>query len=253
MPTGTRAPTAFEYWAHAACILPLDQWPTYAIRRRAFRARGLRWHEVPEHACADVLARLRAEGPLTATQLGGAKSGGEWWDWSDVKIAVEWLLDIGDVVCVRRTGWRRVYDLPERVIPAEYLGVEPSDDECLARMAGVAARALGVVTQADLTDFHRLQSLTGRASKAVDVIAARAAGLIPVIAGGQRARAPPAGPIRPRSRRSRGAGTARRCCRPSTRWSGTASEPSGCSASPTAWRRTCPRPSACTGTSPCRC
>jgi uncharacterized protein len=181
-----RTPAAFEYWAHAACILPLEQWPTFAIRRRAFRARGVRWHQVPEHACADVLARLRAEGPLTATQLGGAKSGGEWWDWSDVKIAVEWLLDIGDVVCVRRTGWRRVYDLPERVIPAEYLGAEPSDEECLARMAAVAARALGVVTQADLIDFHRLQRLAGTGTARADLVgkAAAAAGLIPVMLAG---------------------------------------------------------------------
>ena len=181
-----RKPAAFEYWAHAACILPMQQWPSFAIRRRAFRARGLRWHEVPEHACAEVLARLRADGPLTATQLGGAKAGGEWWDWSDVKIAVEWLLDIGDVVCVRRTGWRRVYDLPERVIPAEYLGTEPSDSECLARLAGVAARALGIVTRADLIDFHRLQSL-GPAGKAkADQIgkAAADAGLIPVTVRG---------------------------------------------------------------------
>src|SRR5260370_12421112 len=137
-----RKPGGFEYWAHAACILPLQQWPCFAFRRRAFRARGIRWHEVPEHACAEVLARLRAEGPLTATQLGGAKGGGEWWDWSEVKIAVEWLLDIGEVVCVRRTGWRRVYDLPERVIPAGYLGAEPTDEECLTQLASVAARAL---------------------------------------------------------------------------------------------------------------
>jgi uncharacterized protein YcaQ len=137
---------------------------------------------VPERACAEVLARLRAEGPLTATQLGGAKGGGPWWDWSDVKIAVEWLLDIGDVVCVRRAGWRRVYDLPERVIPAEYLDAEPSDEECLARLAAVAARALGVVTRADLVDFHRLQSLARAAKGQPDLIgkAAAAAGLIPV-------------------------------------------------------------------------
>jgi uncharacterized protein YcaQ len=177
-----RKPATFEYWAHAACILPLQQWPSFAIRRRAFRARGLRWHEVPEQACAEVLARLRAEGPLTATQLGGAKSGGEWWDWSDVKIAVEWLLDIGDVVCVRRAGWRRVYDLPERVVPAEYLDTELSDEECLARLAAVAARALGVVTRADLVDFHRLQSLARSGNDKADLIgkAAAAAGLVPV-------------------------------------------------------------------------
>ena len=75
-----------------------------------------------EKACAEVLARLRAEGPLTATQLGGAKKGGPWWDWSETKIAVEWLLDTGEVICVRRDGWRRVYDLPERVLPADLLG-----------------------------------------------------------------------------------------------------------------------------------
>ena len=175
-------PAAFEYWAHAACILPLQQWPSFAFRRRAFRARGIRWHEVPQAACAQVLARLRDEGPLTATQLGGAKSGGEWWDWSETKIAVEWLLDIGDVACVRRTGWRRVYDLPERVVPAEYLGVELSDEECLARLASVAARALGVVTPADLVNFHRLQRLARAGKDKADLIdkAAAAAGLVPV-------------------------------------------------------------------------
>jgi uncharacterized protein len=183
-----RRPTSFEYWAHAACILPLGQWPFFAFRRRAFRARGLRWHEVPGQTCAEVLARLRADGPLTATQLGGAKAGGEWWDWSGVKIAVEWLLDIGDVVCVRRTGWRRVYDLPERVIPGEYLGPEPSDEECLARLAGVAARALGVVTHADLSDYHRLGRLAASTDERADRLdkAATEAGLVPVALAGGR-------------------------------------------------------------------
>ena len=134
------SPAAFEYWAHAACVLPIEQWPYFAFRRRAFRARGVRWHQITPETCEKVLARLRAEGPLTATQLGGAKGGGPWWDWSDVKIAVEWLLDTGEVICVRRTGWRRVYDLPERVLPDELLGAEPSDTECLAHLAGVTAR-----------------------------------------------------------------------------------------------------------------
>ena len=114
-------PVAFEYWAHAACVLPIEQWPYFAFRRRALRARGIRWHQSHQETCEKVLARLRAEGPLTATQLGGAKGGGPWWDWSDVKIAVEWLLDTGDVICARRTGWRRVYDLPDRVLPSELL------------------------------------------------------------------------------------------------------------------------------------
>src|ERR1700761_6471758 len=122
-------PAAVEDWAHAAAILPIEDWPYYAWRRRAIAARGQRWHRVSAQACAEVLGRLRDEGPLTATQLGGAKAGGPWWDWSEGKIAAEWLLDTGQAVCVRRTGWRRVYDLPERAVPPHLLGQEPADAE----------------------------------------------------------------------------------------------------------------------------
>jgi len=175
-------PAAFEYWSHAACVLPIEEWPYYAFRRRALRARGKRWHQSHRGTCAEVLARLRAEGPLTATQLGGAKNGSSWWDWSDTKIAVEWLLDVGDVICVRREGWRRVYDLPGRVLPAGLLGHEPTDAECLAHLAASAARSLGVVTRADLIDYHRLRELTGPDIRHADLVdeAAEAAGLTPV-------------------------------------------------------------------------
>jgi uncharacterized protein YcaQ len=171
-------PQTFEYWAHAACILPIEDWPYYAWRRRSFAAQGQRWHQVSEQACTEVLARLRDEGPLTATQLGGAKAGGPWWDWSEVKIAAEWLLDTGRAVCVRRTGWRRVYDLPERAIPKELLETEPTDAQCLAHLVGATTRALGVATHADLIEYQRLNGhgLHIRGGEALDA-AAEEAGL----------------------------------------------------------------------------
>ncbi|UTI66005.1 winged helix DNA-binding domain-containing protein [Paraconexibacter antarcticus] len=150
---------AFEYWAHAACVLPAEQWPLFAFRRRHYGERGWRWHAVEPSVCDTVLARLRDEGPMTSTDLGGAKRGGVWWDWSDVKIAVEYLLDTGAVVCSERRAWKRVYDLPERVLPAEALAVGDTldDAECRRRLVAIAGRALGVATLADLTDFHRLR------------------------------------------------------------------------------------------------
>ena len=181
-------PAAFEYWAHAACILPIADWPYYAWRRRAIAARGQRWHQVSEDACQQVLARLRDEGPLTATQLGGAKAGGPWWDWSEVKIAAEWLLDTGRAVCVRRTGWRRVYDLPERVIPKDLLDQRPTDAQCLSHLVGTVSRALGVATHADFVEYQRLNGygLSVRSVAALDEAAA-AAGLVPVTVPGARA------------------------------------------------------------------
>ncbi|MDQ3107474.1 MAG: winged helix DNA-binding domain-containing protein, partial [Actinomycetota bacterium] len=119
-----------------------------------------------------VLDRL-AEGPATATELGGAKRGGIWWDWSDVKMAAESLLRSGHVVCIERRGWKRVYDLTERVIPPELLAIEPTAQECRVELVARAGRHLGVATRADLADYHRLLL------RAVDA-ALPESGLVPV-------------------------------------------------------------------------
>ncbi|MFD2355534.1 DNA glycosylase AlkZ-like family protein [Nonomuraea ferruginea] len=125
-----------------------------------------------------LLQQVRDHGPLTTADVGGAKNGGPWWDWSDSKIGLEWLLDIGEVVCTRRVGWRRVYDLAERVVPASLLAEDLTDEECVVRLAGIAGRSLGVATRADLIDFLRLK---GRSAAILgEALASGAAGLTPV-------------------------------------------------------------------------
>jgi uncharacterized protein YcaQ len=90
---------------------------------------------------------------------------------------------------VRRTGWRRAYDLPERVLPSQLLDPDPSDLECLAYLAGVAARALGAVVHADLVDYHRLNFPTSEKGQYTRLVAeaAQAAGLVPVALAGEGA------------------------------------------------------------------
>ncbi|CAL9435130.1 winged helix-turn-helix domain-containing protein [Streptomyces sp. enrichment culture] len=148
---------AFEYWSHAACILPIEEWPHFAFRRRAYRRRPQWHHDLPDGAYDTVIRQLRTEGPLTATELGGAKNGGEWWDWSASKVAVERALMYGEVVCVERRGWKRVYDLAERAVPADLLHDELDDRECLRRLVRLAGQALGVGTRADIADYHRIR------------------------------------------------------------------------------------------------
>lgn len=187
--SSTARPHSFEYWSHAACILPIEEWPHFAFRRRVRRAKGHRWHVMQdsERSCAAVLDRLKADGPLTTSELGGGRNGGEWWDWSETKIAVEWLLDTGDVVCTERRAWKRVYDLAERAVPQELLHDDLDDTECIRRLVAQAGTAMGVATRADLADYHRLKA------EQVDAVLADS-GLVPVeVEGwGKRAWADPA-------------------------------------------------------------
>ncbi|MFF4170006.1 winged helix-turn-helix domain-containing protein [Streptomyces sp. NPDC001744] len=170
-------PHAFEYWSHAACVLPIEEWPHFAFRRRAYRARPQWGHELSTGAYRKVIDQLRAEGPRTATELGGAKNKGEWWDWSDSKVAVERALMYGEVVVVERRGWKRVYDLAERAIPQDLLHDDLDDTECVRRLVRQAGEALGVGTRADIADYHRIK---GEQFDAV----VEASGLVPVAVTG---------------------------------------------------------------------
>ncbi|MFE9096481.1 winged helix-turn-helix domain-containing protein [Streptomyces sp. NPDC007264] len=171
------APHAFEYWSHAACILPIEEWPHFAFRRRSYRSRPHWNHPLPDGVYDQVVKQLRAEGPLTATDLGGAKKTSEWWDWSGTKVAVERALMYGEVVCVERRGWKRVYDLAERAVPPELLHDDLDDAECLRRLVRLAGQSLGVGTRADIADYHRLKG------EQVEAVIADS-GLVPVTVEG---------------------------------------------------------------------
>ena len=196
-------------------------------------------------ACDQVLETISAGGPMTVSDLGGGRNGGEWWDWSDTKIAVEWLLDIGELVCAERRAWKRVYDLPERALAPELVATQLDDHACLVRLVEQAGRGDGRrdawPTSPTTTASSRTTSATSSATRRSRPSRSRAGTGRP-------------GRTRRRSRSwRRGAGTARRCCRPSTRSCGTVPGRCGSSTSSTASRPTSRRPSASTATSRCRC
>ena len=152
-----RPARAFEALAHAMCILPIELWPHFAARRRQSARRVHPRRPVEARAMREVLAELATRGPLTATDLGGSRSKAPrpenvWWHWSAEKIALERLLAIGAVVCVERRGWKRVYDLAERAIPARLLAKDEDDETCRTALIALAADRLGVATLSDLRD-----------------------------------------------------------------------------------------------------
>jgi uncharacterized protein YcaQ len=171
---------AFEGIAHAYCILPMELWPHFAARRR-LSARRVHPRRPPEkQAMKEVLAALKARGPLTATDLGGSRSKAPrpenvWWHWSAEKIALERLMALGEVVCVERQAWRRVYDLAERVVPAKLHAMDEDDATCHETLVALAADRLGVGTLNDLRGYFGLGVGLADAHAAIE-----RAGLTPV-------------------------------------------------------------------------
>jgi uncharacterized protein YcaQ len=181
----------FEYWGHEASLLPVRLQPH--LRWRMQRAADDAWggmrrvqRDRPD-LVARVLEDIRAQGPVAASAIADEerpKRTGPWWDWSDVKRAVEFLFWSGQVTSARRRGFERLYDMPERVLPPEILAVPtPPVEDAQRELMRTAARACGIATARDLRDYFRLPVADARARVAELVEAGE---LLPVAVEGWR-------------------------------------------------------------------
>ena len=161
-----KAKRFFEYWGHEASLLPVDLHPLMRWRMaRAERGEGV-WGGLRafagarRHEADALLARIRSDGPLAASDIEGERTAKGMWAWSDAKQALEWLFWAGLVSAKhRRNSFERVYDLPERVLPRAVLDVStPDPADAQRELIGRAARALGVATADDLRDYYRISA-----------------------------------------------------------------------------------------------
>ena len=130
----------FEYWAHEACLLPIESWPLF----HAARENGGRgWYgavgKTHPHLADEILAEIRERGPLASRHFEGATGGGMW-NWKPAKAMLERLWNHGDLVIAGRQGFQRVYDLAERVIPRAQLEAPMPSEHEVASDAGRAGR-----------------------------------------------------------------------------------------------------------------
>jgi uncharacterized protein YcaQ len=181
-----------EYWGHEASLLPVELQPL--LRWRMARADALAWKGVARVAAEQpdllefVLAMVRKRGPLRASELaskGRRREPGEMWNWSEEKTALEYLFFAGRVCAARRVNFERLYDLPERVLPRQVLEAPtPSQEEAQRQLILIAAKRLGVASEADLGDYFRLPRAESKARVAE---LAEDGGLVPVRVEGWRA------------------------------------------------------------------
>jgi uncharacterized protein YcaQ len=164
----------FEYWGHAASLLPTELYPLFRSRMERWpddvvgpqiQRRTRQWWAENAGYLAAVLDDVREHGPLTAAQLADPRRRtGEWWERrSDGRRALELLFAEGVLAAWRTPGFERVYDLTDRVIPPDVLDAPaPDADEAQREMIAVAARSMGVATATDLADYFWIRPKEAR-------------------------------------------------------------------------------------------
>ena len=181
----------FEYWAHEASLLPFDLHPLLRWRMAQADRGEAGWGRMRIYATerrAEAMAlldRIRGDGPLAASNFESHKGQSGWWEWSDTKRALEWLFWAGHITTATRRGsFERVYDLTERVLPADVLArATPADAEAHRGLIERAAAALGIATDAELRDYFRQSPDDAR--PAIETLAEEGV-LIPVAVEGWR-------------------------------------------------------------------
>ncbi len=150
----------FEHWTHDAAAIPMAFYPHWQLRfeRDAARMRQ-RWSEWRRgdfiSKIEDVLRQIEKHGCCTSGDVGTdeKKGSGGWWDWHPSKTALEYLWRSGQLAVARRDGFRKVYDLTERVIPADVRAQRPSPEETIRWLCDNALDRLGFATSGEIAAF----------------------------------------------------------------------------------------------------
>jgi uncharacterized protein YcaQ len=151
--TGGFDPKLIEYWAHEASIIKTADLPLFH-----WRMKDNRYNDWDKKLGAWIVAELTSRGPLTTSDFehpGHARKG-SWWGWSDVKRTLERMFYCGALVSGGRSGFKRVYALPEQVLPGELMASPPSTEQAQKILLTRAAKSLGVSSQRDLADYFRI-------------------------------------------------------------------------------------------------
>lgn len=150
----------FEYWAHEACFVPIEDFGLYRQRMLDAATMGWRyareWAEQNRDAIERVLTHVRHHGAVRSADFERTDGqAGGWWEWKPEKRALESLFTAGELMVARRHHFQRIYDLRERVLPDWDDARMPPSDQVRRALALNAVRALGITTAAWLADYFR--------------------------------------------------------------------------------------------------
>lgn len=131
----------------------------FARDEARMRARWPQWRREGWDAEVDtVLQHIAEHGPACSLDVGKDEERGSsgWWDWHPSKTALEFLWRSGKLAVCHREGFRKYYDLSERVIPSEHLRDQRDDAEIVDWAMSEALDRLGFGTSGELAGFFEI-------------------------------------------------------------------------------------------------
>ncbi len=152
----------FEHWTHDAAVIPTAFYPYWQHRFRreeaVIRNRWRVWRrEGFEDILDEILETVAGNGPTLARDIGsGRKSGSGWWDWHPEKTALEFLWRTGKLAIAGRSGFQKVYDLAENVIPEPHRTGRVDEAAFIDWACRTAYERLGAATSGEIAAFWDL-------------------------------------------------------------------------------------------------
>lgn len=153
----------FEYWAHAACFVPYEDYRFYLhamkVRKDEMKTRFVRRTGKDVEVLDQVLARIKDEGPLCSKDFDGPKRNGGWWNRKTEKVAMDYMYGAGILMVCDRIRFQRYYDLSENVLPS-WVNVEPpSDDDRTEFFIRKTLQCLGAIKPIDVRKYYHHHSV----------------------------------------------------------------------------------------------
>ena len=156
----------FEYWFHAAAWLPMRDYRFALPRMMAQKDDQNGVVPNDKKLMGHILQRVREEGPLLARDFEDDRRVKQaWWDWKPAKRALEHLFMRGELMASGRTGFQKVYDLPERVLPDWVDTRLPTTSEYAKYLIDTTLRAHGFSTPKSITYLRKGQALRAAVHK----------------------------------------------------------------------------------------
>jgi len=148
----------FEYWAHAACLVPTSMLPWWRRAMLDYRVHHTGWSDWLRRN-SRTLGRVREtiaqNGPMANADFEGRRprAAAGWWNWKPVQHALHYLWMSGALAIDSRRHFHKRFDLFERALPDAAAVNAVTPEEFRRWHLERTLHALGAATIADVAGY----------------------------------------------------------------------------------------------------